>query len=59
MDNKKAIKLMQSLQDQIKHERPQGWCVIRESDIIDAIEFINFIINSNVESKKNADKITA
>jgi len=56
MDNKKAIKLMQSLQDQIKHENSQGWCVIRENDIIDAIEFIDFIINSNVEGKKNAAK---
>jgi len=56
MDNKKAIKLMQSLQDQIKHENPQGWCVIRENDIIDAIEFIDFVINSKDESKKNAAK---
>lgn len=50
MDNKKAIKLMQSLQDQIKSENSQGWCVIRENDIIEAIEFINFVINQAGEN---------
>lgn len=50
MDNKKAIKLMQSLQDQIKNENPQGWCVIRENDIIEAIEFIDFVVNEAGEN---------
>lgn len=51
MDNKKAIKLMQSLQDQIKNENPQGWCVIRENDIIDAIEFIDYVVNKDNEKQ--------
>jgi len=51
MDNKKAIKLMQSLQDQIKNENTQGWCVIRENDIIEAIEFIDFVINSSAQNE--------
>lgn len=50
MDNKKAIKLMQSLQDQIKSENSQGWCVIRENDIIEAIEFINYVVNKAGEN---------
>lgn len=53
MDNKKAIKLMQSLQDQIKSENPQGWCVMRENDIIEAIEFIDYVINKAGEKQLN------